>query len=110
MNPPKTAEPRDVADWPVCRPLALFLWGWAGLSAFGPAAFMTALCVAWAQPLTAVAPSARAAVLSVGLWIAVLTPLRLAPGVRRPARSARTALLGGIAAVVAPAVFVGRLL
>jgi hypothetical protein len=105
VNVTRNVKPRDLADWPACRFLALFFWSWAALITFGPVLLLAVLSVAWMQPLTSVIPLTKVTVLQVGLIAAVLTPLYFAPGVRRLARSARFALLGPLAGVIALAVF-----
>jgi hypothetical protein len=105
VNVTRNVKPRDLADWPACRFLALFFWSWAALITFGPVLLMAVLSVAWIQPLTSLIPLTKVTVLQVGLIAAVLTPLYFAPGVRRLARSARFALLGPLAGVIALAVF-----
>lgn len=105
MNVTRNVKPRDLADWPACRFLALIFWSWAALITFGPVLLMAVLSVAWIQPLTSLIPLTKVTVLQVGLIAAVLTPLYFAPGVRRLARSARFALLGPLAGVIALAVF-----
>ena len=105
MNVTRNVKPRDLADWPACLYLALFFWSWTALIVVGPVLLLTVLCVAWAQPLTSVVPWAEVAAVQIGLTAVVLVPLCLAPGVCRLARSARWALLGSLAAVIALAVF-----
>ncbi|MFF6995813.1 hypothetical protein ACFY93_12770 [Streptomyces sp. NPDC008313] len=100
MNVTRNVKPRDLADWPACRYLALFFWSWATLITFGPTLLMAVLSVAWMQPLTSVVPSAKVTVIQVGITSAVLTPLYFAPGINRLARSARFALLGPLAVTV----------
>ncbi|GAA2577516.1 hypothetical protein GCM10010424_23150 [Streptomyces lienomycini] len=51
-----------------------------------------------------VVPLAKTLALRIGLTAAVLTPLYHAPAVRRLCRAARFALLGPLAAAIAPAV------
>ncbi|GHD81280.1 MULTISPECIES: hypothetical protein [Streptomyces] len=104
MNVTRNVKPRDLANWPACRFLALFFWSWAALITFGPILLLAVLSVAWMQPLTSVIPLAKVTVLQVGLIAAVLTPLYFAPGIRRLARSARFALLGPLAGAIALAV------
>lgn len=70
----------------------------------GPVLLQAVLCVAWAQPLTPVVPRLEVAAVQIGLTAVVLAPLYFAPGVCRLARSARWALLGPLAAVIALAV------
>ena len=106
MNVTRNVEPRDLADWPACRFLALFFWSWAVLITFAPLLFLTALSVAWMQPMDAVVvPMAKVTALQVGVTTAVLTPLCFAPGVRRLCRTARFALLGPLAGATTLTVF-----
>ncbi|MFH9012487.1 hypothetical protein ACH4C6_13990 [Streptomyces sp. NPDC017943] len=105
MSVTRNVKPRDLADWPACRYLALFFWSWATLITFGPVLLLAVLSVAWMQPLTSVVPSAKVTVLQVGLTAVVLTPLYFAPGIGRLARSARFALLGLVAIAIVLAVF-----
>ncbi|MGI5377911.1 hypothetical protein ACQEV2_27430 [Streptomyces sp. CA-251387] len=105
MNVTRNVKPRDLADWPACRYLALFFWSWATLLTFGPVLLLAVLSLAWMQPLTSVVPSATVTVIQVGLTAAVLTPRYFAPGVARLARSARFALLGPLAVAIVLAVF-----
>ncbi|MGW7045219.1 hypothetical protein ACWGDT_21480 [Streptomyces avermitilis] len=104
MNVTRNVKPRDLADWPACRYLALFFWSWATLITFGPVLLLAVLSVAWMQPLASVVPSAKATVIQVGLAAAVLTPVYFAPGISRLARSARFALLGPLAVAIVLAV------
>ncbi|WP_158693135.1 hypothetical protein [Streptomyces viridochromogenes] len=94
MNVTRNVEPRDLADWPACRRLALFFWSWAAVITFGPVLLLAVVSIAWMQPLTSVVPSAKVTVIQVGITAAVSMPLYFAPGVRRLARTARFALLG----------------
>ncbi|MFI8951983.1 hypothetical protein ACIGO6_36510 [Streptomyces sp. NPDC053750] len=105
MNVTQNVKPRDLADWPACRFLALFFWSGVSLITFGPVLLLAVLSVAWMQPLTPVISLARVTVLQVGLIAAVVTPLYFGPGIRRLARSARFALLGPLAGAMALAVF-----
>ncbi|MGW2614416.1 hypothetical protein [Streptomyces sp. NPDC001500] len=100
MNVTRNVKPRDLADWPACRYLALFFWSWATLITFGPVLLLAALSVAWMQPLTSMVPSAKVTVIQVGLTAAVLVPVYFAPGIGRLARSARFALLGPVAIAI----------
>lgn len=104
MHVTRNVKPRDLADWPACRYLALFFWSWTALITFGHVLLMTAVAVAWAQPLTSVVPSVKVTLIQIGLTAAVLIPLYFAPGVRRLARPARYALLGPVATVIVLAV------
>jgi hypothetical protein len=36
VNVTRNVEPRDLADWPACRFIALFFWSWVALITFGP--------------------------------------------------------------------------
>lgn len=74
VNVTRNVKPRDLADWPACRFLALFFWSWAALITFSPVLLLAVLSVAWMQPLTSVIPLAKVTVLQVGLIAAVLTP------------------------------------
>ncbi|MFF4551050.1 hypothetical protein [Streptomyces sp. NPDC001435] len=105
MNVTRNVKPRDLADWPACRFLALFFWSWVALITFGPVLLLAVLSVAWMQPLTSVIPLTRVTALQVGLIAAVVTPLYFAPGIRRLVRSARFALLGPLAGAIALTVF-----
>ncbi|MEU5687742.1 hypothetical protein [Streptomyces venezuelae] len=105
MNVTRNVKPRDLADWPACRYLALFFWSWTALITFGHVSLVAVVAVAWAQPLTSVVPAVEVTLIQIGLTVAVLTPLHFAPGVRRLARSARYALLGPLATVIVLAVF-----
>lgn len=105
MNVTRNVKPRDLADWPACRYVALFFWSWATLIAFSPVLLLAILSIAWMQPLTSVVPSAKITVIQVGLTAAVLTPLYFAPGIGRLARVARFALLGPLAVAIVLAVF-----
>jgi hypothetical protein len=100
VNVTRNVEPRDLADWPACRCLALFFWSWATLIAFGPTLVLAVLSVVWMQPLPSVVPSAKVTLIQTGATSAVLTPLYFAPGVNRLARSARWALLGPLAVTI----------
>ncbi|WP_409471631.1 hypothetical protein [Streptomyces sp. HC307] len=104
MNVTRNVKPRDLADWPGWRCPALVFWSWAALLTFGPVLLVAVLSVAWAQPLTAVIPSAKVTVIQVGLAAAVLIPLYFAPCVRRLASPARFALLGPLALAIVLAV------
>ncbi|MFF3740483.1 hypothetical protein [Streptomyces sp. NPDC002566] len=106
MNVTRNVKPRDLADSQACRCLAVFFWAWAALITFGPVLLLTALSVAWAQPLIR-ADSVKVTVLQVALTAAVATPLYFAPGIARLARSARLALLGPAAIAVTLTVLLG---
>ena len=105
VNVTRNVKPRDLADWPACRFLALFFWSGAALITFGPLLLLAVLSVAWMQPMTSVVPLTKVAALQVGLTAAVLAPLYCAPGIRRLARSARLALLGPLAGAIALVLF-----
>ncbi|MEU0663170.1 MULTISPECIES: hypothetical protein [Streptomyces] len=106
MNVTRNVEPRDLADRPACVVLALLFWGCTALVVLGPVLLLGALALAWAQPLEALGPMGRAALLQAGLIAALVLPLHRAPGVRRLARCARYALLGPLALLVALTVLV----
>lgn len=116
----RNVKPRDLGDRPACLPLAVLFWSGAALIAFGPVLLRALLSVArsllsvawaqptapWAEPTTELAAWARVAMFQVGIVAVVLTPVYFAPGIRRLARAARLALLGPLAAAIAPAVLV----
>lgn len=83
VNVTRNVKPRDLADWPTCRFLALFFWSWAALITFGPILLPAVLSVAWMQPLASVISLTKVTVLQVGLIAARL------PGSGRPDRRAR---------------------
>ncbi|MFJ9739295.1 hypothetical protein [Streptomyces sp. NPDC101166] len=103
MNVTRNVKPRDLADSPACRRLAVFFWSCAALVTFGPVLLLAVLSVAWAHPLIP-AGSVKVTGIQVALTAAVLTPLYFAPGIDRLARSARLALLGPAAVVIVLAV------
>jgi hypothetical protein len=106
MNVTRNVQPRDLADWPACRYLALFFWSGAGLITFGPVLVLAALSVLWMQPLASVGPAANVTVTQIGLTAAALSPLSVIPCFNRLARSARFAVLGFVAFAVVLTVFV----
>ncbi|MFF0449989.1 hypothetical protein ACFYT4_26895 [Streptomyces sp. NPDC004609] len=104
VNVTRNVVPRDLADGPACRVLALLFWSGTALITFGPVLLTTAISIAWMQPITVLTPLTKVAGLQVGLIAAVVTPLYFAPGICRLARSARFALLGPVAGTIALAV------
>jgi hypothetical protein len=102
-------KPHDLAGGPGATAVAVFFWSCAALIVVVPLGLYVLLAVgsvAWAQMPPSPVPWVKVSLVQVGAVVVLVAPLYFAPGVRRLARSARFALLGPLACLVALVVIV----